>query len=402
MKLLIDADFFLEALLNREHLIKDAEKLWKLLENQKIQGFMTDIGLEKICIFAKKLGGIEAVEQITSVIESMVNVKIVDNNLIQKARSFDSLDFESAVEIVCAYTWKVDAIVTQNIESFSEAKFHISPDAKLHIWSISKLLRHQTLEGILSAFTKGKNHITPFIRIVFILILISGSALALGALLHYLSGYQPSFSYEHSGKGIFASSNFYDNPFGLKGEDNSLTNDFYNDTKQDRPMVASFEIEGIYTLEDEAFTLSDTDSQLGVIPEIQFEFQEKFNGLTNNFYNDSQEDIIFYDNPLDSYPKSIPIFNDVDGDNLSFIAGSDAGEIEFLAGADGVIGTLEGDVPEPSTIIGLTALAGLGLGSRCARKKNKTKNNKNNLSKPETIPPINNLDFVVDDSIYKK
>ena len=52
---LVDADFFpLEALLNREKLIEDAEKLWHLLETQQIQGLMTDIGFKKICIFLEK------------------------------------------------------------------------------------------------------------------------------------------------------------------------------------------------------------------------------------------------------------------------------------------------------------------------------------------------------------
>ena len=210
--------------------------------------------------------------------------------------------------------------------------------------------------------------------------------------------HQPSFFYEYSGQGILASSDFYDNPFGLRGEDNSLRNNFYNDTRQDKDMAANFNLKGLYILEDEVLILSDTDSQLGVIPEIQFYWQEAFNSPTNYFYDDSREDIFFYDNLFDLYSE----LSGIDGVNTFHAIDlttpyteSDSYSASFTAIA------MVAAVPEPSSIIGLAALSVFGLVNRCTSKKNK-RNNKNNLRKPETIPPVSNLDFIVDDSTNNK
>lgn len=82
-------------------------------------------------------------------------------------------------------------------------------------------------------------------------------------------------------------------------------------------------------------------------------------------FKDTPSIISLFNGVSDVDPNSLPIFNIAQYDAFP---GETAGSVGFLAGADGVITTEGGrDIPEPGTILGLTALAGLGLGTRLKR-----------------------------------
>ena len=79
-------------------------------------------------------------------------------------------------------------------------------------------------------------------------------------------------------------------------------------------------------------------------------------------------------------------------------------ESDFLVSSSlssnfGGVFTVSAKTPEPSNLIGLgSVVSALGLGSWYKIKKNQVKNHKNNLQKSDPIPPISNLDCVIDDS----
>ncbi len=446
MEVLIDADFILEALINRENFIEDAETLWNLLENQEIRGLMTDIGFKKICIFVKKLGGIEAVEQITLVIKSIINVKIVDEDIIEEARSFELLDFESAVEIVCAYTWKVGAIVTQNIQSFSEAE--------IPILSISQLLERQILEnqllelnpksleddinpslvilhdevkpinnGIfnkLSKFSKDvRRHLVSGSPIALVGIVLGLSALATPVLAIksvFVLIQNPSLVSYFFKPDFLSADRFASNPLGYQEGNNSPMDDYLISLSLDRNFNNSDKtIRNI--LDDDTYKMIATGNKL-------LENQEPFDTIASNNFSvsfsfnhsttatlafDTEEfnaeitpnkfDQIlttFLDSDISSFkdsPSMISLLNDV--------ASIDTSSIDTYTYSTSAMLVVT-EVPDPSAIIGLTALSVFGLGHRCTRKKNKTKNNKNHFRTPETTPSISKLDFVVDHSTNNK
>lgn len=334
-------------------MVEDAERLWNLLENQEIQGLITDIGFKKICIFVKKLGGLEAVEQITSIIESMVKVQTVDRDLIEEARSFDLLDFESAVEIVCADAWNVGAIVTQNIQSFSEAE--------LPILSLSQLLQRQTLENQLleSKLESLGDNINTSLVLLNDEVEISNKNIAprkltkrllnlgiLGIILGIItSSFGTSLNFmlisDLFRKDFLSASVFYKDPLGLKEKNNS---DIYDDLK-----VFNIDV-----------SMNNADKNFNMILDNDiYQIATLYDGLENR----ELDDIIASSN-----------------NTFSVIA---------LASAKAV--------PENSSIISLGFISLLGLAGLYKRKKNQVKNNKNNLQKSEIIPPISNLNFVIDD-----
>ena len=140
MKIMVDADMVLEALLNRSGFPAYFEDLWDLVPEQ-IQGYISEPGLEKIRIFARNLNA----DEVISDIEADLSICSIDSHLLQQARLLDIRDFESAVEVACAITRNIGAIVTQEPQNF------VGSD--LPVLSVGDLLKRQSLETSLKKNT---------------------------------------------------------------------------------------------------------------------------------------------------------------------------------------------------------------------------------------------------------
>ncbi|MDJ0600583.1 MAG: PEP-CTERM sorting domain-containing protein [Crocosphaera sp.] len=90
---------------------------------------------------------------------------------------------------------------------------------------------------------------------------------------------------------------------------------------------------------------------------VIFEFEGFFRDMEGNF-KDTQAEFALFNGVTSNNPEFLD-------QTTNFLPGE---AFEFQAGGDGRIGTLGREAPEPGTILGLTALAGLGLSSRLKRK----------------------------------
>lgn len=110
--ILIDADMVLDALINRVGDTDDLFDIWEIPRFNSIQGYVTDLGLAKILRVIKKLKGIEAARVVDACIRSRLGVYATTELCLHRARNIDAVEYESAVEIVCALQKPFGAIVT--------------------------------------------------------------------------------------------------------------------------------------------------------------------------------------------------------------------------------------------------------------------------------------------------
>jgi predicted nucleic acid-binding protein len=143
LQVLVDADMVLEALLNRSRFVADSEALVEIVQTRKIQGYICELGLEKIYSVASRLENSLAAEEVVCGIQAMMRRCPVDANLLQQARSLNIQDFESAVEVACAIAFKLGAIVTQKPEDFA--------GADLSVLSVNDLLERQRWQELLES-----------------------------------------------------------------------------------------------------------------------------------------------------------------------------------------------------------------------------------------------------------
>ncbi|MEL6164493.1 MAG: PIN domain-containing protein [Cyanobacteria bacterium J06628_3] len=143
IRILVDADLILEALMNRNTVVDVREILDKV--NPWIQMYITDVGWQKIYTYLSHLQNKRIAEMVINWLEEKMKICSVNQIILQQARSSPIKDFESAVEIICASYQKLDAIVTHKYDDFAEAA------DKLWVWSMAELWIRANLENQLQA-----------------------------------------------------------------------------------------------------------------------------------------------------------------------------------------------------------------------------------------------------------
>jgi predicted nucleic acid-binding protein len=140
IRILVDADLILEALMNRNGFVKEVSELLDRV-HPLIEMYVTDIGWHKIHTYASRLQNTTIADKIVDWLQQKFLICSVDRNILQQARSSPLRDFESAVELVCASYQELDAIVTHNQDDFAQA-----PN-KFWIWSVAELWVRANLES---------------------------------------------------------------------------------------------------------------------------------------------------------------------------------------------------------------------------------------------------------------
>lgn len=135
MKLLIDADLLLEAIINRFDANNEFALVWKLPEFQEIEIYITEIGLDKVISIARALAASEdEADTVTALISSLVKICYIESSHVKKARSSQLKDFESALELICAEIGDYLALITHRPKEFLT-----SPPPRVHIWTMDRL-----------------------------------------------------------------------------------------------------------------------------------------------------------------------------------------------------------------------------------------------------------------------
>ncbi|MDF5719323.1 MAG: PIN domain-containing protein [Rhizonema sp. PD37] len=147
IKILVDADLILEALMNRNRFVGDINELLDRV-HPLIQMYVTDIGWQKIYAYASRLRNTNIAEVVIDWLQQKIQICSVDQTIIQQARSSPLKDFESAVESVCASYQKLDAIVTHNHDDFAH------DSNKFWVWSVAELGLRANLESQLHAASR--------------------------------------------------------------------------------------------------------------------------------------------------------------------------------------------------------------------------------------------------------
>ncbi|MGF1675608.1 MAG: PIN domain-containing protein [Rivularia sp. (in: cyanobacteria)] len=139
IRILVDADLILEALMNRNTVTDMRELLDQV--NPLIQMYITDVGWQKIFTYLSHLQNKKVAEMVINWLQEKIQICSVTQNILQQARSSPIKDFESAVEIICATYQKLDAIVTHKYDDFAEVSDNF------WIWSMKELWIRANLEN---------------------------------------------------------------------------------------------------------------------------------------------------------------------------------------------------------------------------------------------------------------
>ncbi|MFZ1027479.1 MAG: PIN domain-containing protein [Limnoraphis robusta] len=125
MKVLLDTNIILDQLLEREPFYIESNALFDEIRLKRVIGYVTATTLTDIFYIAKKQKGTRVAQQYIRDLLMTMQICPVNRKILEAAIASNSDDFEDAVQLACAVSEDLDAIVTRNMQGFSDASIDI-------------------------------------------------------------------------------------------------------------------------------------------------------------------------------------------------------------------------------------------------------------------------------------
>ena len=123
MRVLIDTNILLDALLGREPYFDNADKIIKLCADKKIVGFMAAHSIPNIFYILRKDMPEENRREVLLTLCNILMVEGIDSiKLMSALRNKEFSDLEDCLQSICAKNVKADYIITRNIKDFTNSE----------------------------------------------------------------------------------------------------------------------------------------------------------------------------------------------------------------------------------------------------------------------------------------
>ncbi|MFQ3616800.1 MAG: PIN domain-containing protein [Cyanobacteriota bacterium] len=117
---MLDADLLVDLILSRPGISADyASFLWQCLQQRQIQGCITELGYQRLCIIMSQRNSRHA-QTLAEVLMRMLTVCRSDANIWLRAHN-QPFEYDSAEEIACALHYRMDGLITHRPEHFEGA-----------------------------------------------------------------------------------------------------------------------------------------------------------------------------------------------------------------------------------------------------------------------------------------
>ena len=127
MKILLDTNIVLDLLLERKPFILYAREIFLLIEEKKIEGFLSASSITTIhYLVSKATSKTEADETIELLLE-LFKIAPLDEKVIKDAIKTNDIDFEDSVLYNCAFYSNIDYIITRDKKGFKNSKVSVLP-----------------------------------------------------------------------------------------------------------------------------------------------------------------------------------------------------------------------------------------------------------------------------------
>src|SRR3954451_9959600 len=132
MRVLFDTNVLLDVLASRQPHYAASAAAWTLVETKRIEGFVSAISFNNAFYVARRggnrVGALEAVKLIRAVFQTIP----VDEAIIDEAIAAGADDFEDGIQVACARSKAMDAVVTRDQDHFPASPIPVlTPDEML-------------------------------------------------------------------------------------------------------------------------------------------------------------------------------------------------------------------------------------------------------------------------------
>jgi predicted nucleic acid-binding protein len=132
MQVLFDTNVLLDALLAREPFIADAAFLLEAVEAGRLEGFMSATTVTDVhYLVGRQTKSAETAMKAVTHLLVLMEICPVDRGVLEEAITLGLADFEDAVQVACAISLGLEAIVTRDVYGFSGSPISILSSGEL-------------------------------------------------------------------------------------------------------------------------------------------------------------------------------------------------------------------------------------------------------------------------------
>jgi predicted nucleic acid-binding protein len=131
MRVLLDTNVVLDALLSRDPWVAEAQMIWAANEEGRLVGHVLASALTDIFYVARRLAGLERARVAVTVCLQAFEICPVDRQALEEAQAMPGNDFEDNLQMTCARLSALDAIVTRDPKGFQDSTLPVLTPAEL-------------------------------------------------------------------------------------------------------------------------------------------------------------------------------------------------------------------------------------------------------------------------------
>ena len=130
MKILIDTNVILDVLTKREPFYMDSARVWTLLKEEVIQGYISAISINNLYYIVSKLSGLKTAESFIDKILEDFGIISLTKDILKQARTIPKKDFEDLIQYFSAIHEGCEYIITRNKKDFPSIGIKIMTPAE--------------------------------------------------------------------------------------------------------------------------------------------------------------------------------------------------------------------------------------------------------------------------------
>ncbi len=131
MRVLLDTNILLDVLLDRQPWVVDSSAVWRAHDEGRITGYVTACAINDVFYIARRLVDQKTAHLAVDICLDAFQICVVDRHVLEQAQVLPGSDFEDSVQIACAASLDLDAIVTRNTRDFAAAGMPVLVPAEL-------------------------------------------------------------------------------------------------------------------------------------------------------------------------------------------------------------------------------------------------------------------------------
>jgi predicted nucleic acid-binding protein len=135
MRVFVDTNLFIDILLNREPFFKNSALIYKLCENNMLEGYIAPITINNIYYICRKAKHFNEIKHYLADISTIFTIAKMNEESIKKANTCKIIDYEDALQYAMAIQNTCEYLITRNTKDFKHmSKIKVlTPEAFLAI-----------------------------------------------------------------------------------------------------------------------------------------------------------------------------------------------------------------------------------------------------------------------------